>query len=98
MTWDAKGTAHCDSCRAFKEVDGDTNRLRALGWHHSKGTTVGGADYEGILCPLCARNERKRERSESGQYDGQLDIFDGIYSSPIPAVRVRRGGRKFTGD
>lgn len=97
MTWDAKGTAHCDSCRAFKEVDGDTNRLRALGWHHSKGTTVGGADYEGILCPLCARNERKRERSESGQYDGQLDIFGDTYSPTIRTSHAR-SGRRFTGD
>ena|SRR5688572_7620551 len=97
MTWDAKGTAHCDSCAEFKEVNGDVNTLRALRWHHSKGTTVGGQAYEGILCPQCARNERKRERNGTGQYDGQLDIFGDTYTPAIPTVHAR-SGRKFTGD
>lgn len=75
MGWDGKGNAHCDTCDAVKEVNHDTQVLRAFGWHHSQGKTLGGKDYEGILCGTCARDERKRERRERGQLEGQLDIF-----------------------
>jgi len=36
--------------------------LRALRWHHSSGTTIGGAPYEALLCPVCAKDERRRKR------------------------------------
>lgn len=75
MGWDAKGNGVCDSCGHVGP--GNMHRatavevLRVLGWHHSKGVTIGGDRYEGILCPLCARNERRKikTKKEAPQQD-----------------------------
>lgn len=64
MGWDARGCGVCDSCG--RQGAGNAHRatavemLRVLGWHHSKGTTIGGHQYEGILCPGCARDEHRK--------------------------------------
>lgn len=34
--------------------------IRAGGWHHALGQTMGGTPYEAILCKRCAREEHKR--------------------------------------
>jgi hypothetical protein len=34
--------------------------LRALGWHYGNGVTIGGAPYEVLLCPGCAKDEKRR--------------------------------------
>lgn len=67
MGWTSLGDAVCDSCPA--ERVGSLNRqsaiqmIRAGGWHHMIGSTIGGVPFEAILCPRCARDERKRPRT-----------------------------------
>lgn len=66
VQWDRNGDTKCNTCG--RHGYGDKNRhraiqrLRAAGWHHSSGQTYGGRDYEEILCPSCAKDERRKKR------------------------------------
>lgn len=69
MTWAQNGDAHCDNaCGAVYLGETDRHaviqRMRAARWHHAQGNTIGGAPYEAILCPKCAKDERKRRRDK----------------------------------
>lgn len=55
--WDGKGNALCH-CGATGPDS--VELLRAARWHHSKGTTIGGAQYEDIMCPACAHDTHRR--------------------------------------
>lgn len=61
--WDDQGNAHCH-CGAKRPAaatrEGTLQTLRAQGWHHSAGKTLSGNDYEALLCPACAKDEKKR--------------------------------------
>jgi hypothetical protein len=66
MPWTPQGDAVCDTCGVVRAADGDRHHaiqiIRAGGWHHAAGKTLGGADFEAILCARCARDERRRTR------------------------------------
>lgn len=67
--WDDKGNArcHCGSTwPAAATRDVTVQMLRARGWHHSAGKTLGGDDYEALLCPTCVKGEKKRRTTPSG--------------------------------
>lgn len=75
--WDSKGNASCGCGNVFSGArtrEGTIQMLRARGWHHSVGSTYGGADYEALLCPACARDERRRKRSEPDMDQSELPI------------------------
>lgn len=36
--------------------------IRAAGWHHSIGRTIGNVPYEAILCRACVKEEYKRPK------------------------------------
>jgi hypothetical protein len=55
--WDSKGNGVC-SCG--REGPSDVEVLRALGWHYGNGVTISGAQYEALLCPACAKDEKRR--------------------------------------
>lgn len=62
--WDAKNNAICACGRVgpgHERRDVAIQYLLGLGWHHSAGTTIGGQQYEAVLCPACAKDERKRK-------------------------------------
>ena len=61
MSWDPTGAGVCDTCR--REGPHNVQVLRALGWHHSSGETMGGQPYEALLCPSCAKDEHRRKRT-----------------------------------
>jgi hypothetical protein len=67
MPWLPDGCATCDTCGKLRiglhERKAAIQAMRAGGWHHSKGLTIGGVPYEVILCPGCAKDERKRQRN-----------------------------------
>lgn len=66
MPWLLCGDATCDTCghvRVAACTQGDTiEMMRAAGWAHMKGTTLGGQEFETILCPACRRDEKRRTR------------------------------------
>lgn len=66
MGWLPKGYAACDTC-GFERVvledrDAAIQLMRAGGWAYLKGETIGGKQFETILCPGCRKDERKRSR------------------------------------
>lgn len=79
MSWTSFGDAVCDSCGESRIGNPDRHLaiqiIRAGGWHHSAGFTIGGDPYEQILCKECARGEHKRpERTLSVAQEEQLPI------------------------
>jgi len=67
MAWMLCGDAVCDSCGAVRLGHMDRHRaiqiLRAAGWHHFDGNTIGGVPHEAILCKACVKEERKRPKT-----------------------------------
>lgn len=61
------GDAQCDSCGAIRVGNFDRavaiEMIRAGGWHHMVGNTIGGVPFESILCKRCGHDEHKRPRS-----------------------------------
>jgi hypothetical protein len=57
--WNSKGDGVCDTCG--KVGPSGVEVLRALGWHHGAGQTIGGGAYEALLCPVCAKDEKRRK-------------------------------------
>lgn len=62
------GHVGCDSCGATRWTCDDEQQaiqmLRAGGWRHMAGKTLGGQEFETILCPGCVKDERKRSRGK----------------------------------
>lgn len=67
MPWTPTGDATCDTCGHLRFCPEDralaVQMMRAGGWRHMKGTTEGGREFETILCPRCAKDEKRRTRS-----------------------------------
>lgn len=90
MGWTSLGDAVCDSCGEMRLGDPDRHtaiqRIRAAGWHHSQGVTLGGQPYEQILCKEDAKGERKRpQRTLHVQQEETLPIdWEGIGSKHEP--------------
>lgn len=67
MGWLPDGCATCDTCGKLRigphEREQAIQMMRAAGWHHWVGVTLGGVGQEVILCPQCAKDEKKRPRS-----------------------------------
>lgn len=63
--FDARGNGICQSCG--KTGPGHEVRrlgiefLRVLGWHYGSGDTIGGQQYEALLCPACSKDEHRRK-------------------------------------
>lgn len=78
MPWDSKGDARCDTCGFWRCGHWDKaiaiQMLRAAGWHHMEGSTLGGQPFEHILCALCGREEHKRPRTAGGIEQEQLPL------------------------
>lgn len=74
MAWRPDGDAACDSCKAIR-VGAATKQatiqmMRAAGWRHMCGKTLGGQEFETILCPKCAKDEKRRARkTEEAEQD-----------------------------
>jgi hypothetical protein len=66
MAWDERGDAVCDSCGQTRMGHhirpAAIQMIRAGGWHHALGHTIGGEPYEAILCKGCVREEHKRPK------------------------------------
>lgn len=85
MGWLPKGDAACDNedCGAIRICVDDRHKaiqmMRAGGWRHMEGKTLGGQDFETILCPKCAKDERRRTRvkAEPDQDVLPLDFEEG---------------------
>jgi hypothetical protein len=62
--WHANGDGICQGCGKVRPGIADRDMtityLRAAGWHYSAGYTQNLAPYEMLLCPQCARDEKKR--------------------------------------
>lgn len=70
MGWDAFGNGICDTCGTCSHVSSPDRGtavevMRAMGWHHSKGITIGGDQYEALLCPHCGRDEHRKTRPKT---------------------------------
>lgn len=80
MSWTSLGDAICDSCSEARIGHADRataiQMIRAGGWHHAVGVTIGGVPYEAILCKTCARDERKRPRTAKPLADEQALPMD----------------------
>lgn len=62
--WDAKGNGTCQTCGATETGHPDRNMaiqlLRVMRWHHGVGETIGGQQYEVLLCPACSKDTHRR--------------------------------------
>ena len=72
--WDGKGNGFCQGPGCSKQGPGDVEILRALGWHHGSGVTIGGDPYEALLCPHCAKDTQRRVVTRSTLEQDQLPI------------------------
>lgn len=84
MGWTSLGDAFCDTCGAVKVGSLDRHeaiqRLRAAGWHHFNGETIGGQPHEAILCKTCVKEEHKRPKAQAVVPQGeQLQIDWGTH-------------------
>lgn len=83
MPWLEKGDAQCDNCPSVRTCVPDRAQsiqmMRAAGWRHLEGTTLGGKAFETILCPPCVGTEHKRSRlkAETDQQELPLDFESG---------------------
>lgn len=48
--------------------------LRAGGWRHMQGETLGGEPFETILCPDCAKGEYRRTRTKAEGVQEELPL------------------------
>lgn len=78
MSWLPAGYVGCDTCGAqrvgVEDRDATIQMIRAAGWRHMKGTTIGGQDFETILCPGCAKEERRRPRKSVDPQEETLPL------------------------
>lgn len=84
MVWSSNGDAVCDSCGKVKLCHHDRRQavqvLRAAGWHHFSGETIGGQPHEAILCKTCVKEEHKRPKAQAVAPQGeQLQIDWGTH-------------------
>jgi hypothetical protein len=83
MPWTAKGDAACDTCGTERACVPDRHlaiqMMRAGGWRHMKGTTLGGQEFETIICSPCTKGEYKRSRGrrDTVQQELPLDFEEG---------------------
>ena len=70
--WDCKGNGICQTCG--RKGPSCVDSLRALGWHHGKGVTMGGDPYEVLLCPRCAKDEKRRMVSRTTLEQEELPL------------------------
>jgi len=47
---------------------------RSRGWHIFDGTTIGGQEHKGILCPRCAGSRRRALPRTTVQLPGDLEL------------------------
>lgn len=52
------------------------SHARAKGWHVFHGQTLGGSVHEGLLCPRCADNHRRRLSPAPALLPGQRELFE----------------------
>lgn len=78
MGWLPNGYVACDTCGLERVCVQDralaTQMLRASRWRHMVGKTLGGKDFEAILCPGCAHDERKRSRIREQMIQDELPL------------------------
>ena len=79
--WDSKGNGICGTC-ARKGPD-DVEVLRALGWYYGAGSTIGGSQYEALLCPACAKDEKRRVVTKVSIEQDALPIDWGRYRAVV---------------
>jgi hypothetical protein len=84
--WGSKGNGICGTCG--REGPRNIEVLRALGWHYGNGDTIGGAQYEVLLCPACAKDEKRRVVRKPSIEQDSLPIDWGQYA----AVEKGQGG------
>jgi hypothetical protein len=76
--WDKAGNGVCQTCG--KLGPGYARRklaidfLRVLGWHYGAGETIGGQQYEQLLCPVCSKNEHRRAVTKPSIDQDELPI------------------------
>lgn len=76
--FDARGNGICQTCG--KAGPGHEVRrlgidfLRVLGWHYGSGETIGGQQYEVLLCPHCSKDEKRRVVVKSTIEQDELPI------------------------
>lgn len=68
MPWLPDGDAQCDTCEqvriAFDDRHHTIQVMRAAGWRHMKGTTLGQVPFETILCPGCTKEQKRKTRTK----------------------------------
>lgn len=78
MGWTPKGDAACDTCGTVRMCIGNRHQaiqmMRVAGWRHMKGETLGGQEFETILCRDCASNEHRRVRTKSPLEQDELPL------------------------
>ena len=62
--WSADGNGICQGC-GKTEAGHSVRRiaidfLRVMRWHYGSGQTIGGQQYEVLLCPDCSNDSHKR--------------------------------------
>lgn len=78
MPWLPNGDASCDTCALVRLCVADRHlaiqMMRAGGWRHMQGITLGGRTFETILCPGCTREEKKRKRTKDTVEQEELPL------------------------
>lgn len=64
--WTAEGNGICQSC-GRTEAGHSVRKiaiefLRVMRWHYGTGETIGGQQYEVLLCPDCSNDQHRRPR------------------------------------
>lgn len=62
--WDTRGNGICQTC-GKTEAGHEVRKiaiefLRVMRWHYGAGETIGGQQYEVLLCPACAKDTHRR--------------------------------------
>lgn len=79
--WDGKGSGLCQTCGGSGPDNVEV--LRALGWHYGNGVTMGGAAYEVLLCPRCAKDEKRRTVNRAAIEQDALPIDWDQYAAVV---------------
>ena len=79
--WDSKGNGVCATCD--RKGPRNVEVLRALGWHYGNGFTIGGVQYEALLCPACAKDEKRRAVTKPQIEQDALPIDWGQYTAAV---------------
>lgn len=68
MSWLANGNAACDTCGSERICVEDRHlaiqMMRVSGWRHMIGKTLGGQEFETILCRGCVHDEKRHSRKK----------------------------------